>query len=342
MTNNTPFVTVIIPVYNQQESFLRQCIESILSQDYQNFELIISDNYSNNGSWEVINSFTHPKIQVIRPPQHLSMVQHWSFAAFHAKGEYLSIMGSDDWAEPNWLSEIMGELVKHSSVSFAFSNLFLEYHKEGTQKPARKLEISTQFIQSIQATKDAALWTSHLFSWWIVGAVIKTKDYFDAGGISRYATTHNGDYPLCLGLLSKGDALYVSKLLVHYRIWGEEDGKADASRLIIICEDMLKIVSCIKVDYSVRLMCQKSGWPINKIRKRLLRMATIWVAFGMIKTPFALEDAEKIENALAELMDIRYLQSFRVKMYLNALKFYLSYLNFGFLKAFIKKLYFKK
>jgi cellulose synthase/poly-beta-1,6-N-acetylglucosamine synthase-like glycosyltransferase len=49
-TNHNLSISVIIPVYNQQESFLKHCIESILSQDYQNFELIISDNYSNNTS----------------------------------------------------------------------------------------------------------------------------------------------------------------------------------------------------------------------------------------------------------------------------------------------------
>ena len=144
---------------------------------------------------------------------------------------------------------IMAEIRSHPTASFAFSNLKLHVINSGDTKPARKVDIPTQLIPSVEAARQVLEWTSHMFSWWIVGAVIRTKDYFAVSGIARYATVHNGDYPLSLGLLTKGDALYVDKPLANYQIWGAEEGKSDGRRQAIILEDMGKILACIAADY---------------------------------------------------------------------------------------------
>ncbi|MCB1792022.1 MAG: glycosyltransferase, partial [Gammaproteobacteria bacterium] len=88
--NTLPLVTVVIPVYNQNDAFLRQCIDSVLEQDYPNLEVLVSDNHSNNGCSDVILSYADSRLRVVRPPVHLPMVQHWAFAVFQARGEYLS------------------------------------------------------------------------------------------------------------------------------------------------------------------------------------------------------------------------------------------------------------
>ena len=116
-----------------------------------------------------------------------------------------------------------------------------------------------------------------MFSWWIVGAVIRTEDYFAVSGIARYATVHNGDYPLSLGLLTKGDALYVSKPLVNYRIWGEEEGKSDGKRQAVILEDMIRILACIKSDPPVQSLCIGSGWSLGRIRRRFIWLTLLWI-----------------------------------------------------------------
>ena len=51
-----PLVSVIIPNFNYGH-FLTECIESVLSQSYKNIEILISDNASNDESWEIVNSF---------------------------------------------------------------------------------------------------------------------------------------------------------------------------------------------------------------------------------------------------------------------------------------------
>jgi hypothetical protein len=300
-----PLVTVVIPVFNQRPDFLRQCIESVLVQDYPNVEIIISDNHSDNGSREIIDSYTDSRLKIVRPPVHLPMVQHWAFAAFQAKGEYLSMMGSDDWAEPHWLTTMMSEIVSYSTASFAFSNLTLQYEKTGDARAARNIDIPTQLIPSVQAARQIVEWTSHMFSWWVVGAVIRTRDYFAVSGIARYATVHNGDYPLSLGLLTRGDTLYVSKPLVNYRIWGEEEGKSDGRRQAVILEDMIRILACIKSDPPVHALCIKSGWSFGRIKRRFIKLALLWISLLPTRNGPSTEERRRIVDGLSELLSTR-------------------------------------
>lgn len=299
-----PLVTVVIPVFNQRADFLRQCIESVLGQDYPNLEVIVSDNHSNNGSGEVIRSYADPRLRIVRPPRHLPMVQHWAFATLHARGEYLSMMGSDDWAEPGWLTTIMSELASRPTASFAYPNLTLRYQKNGTNQPARNEDIPTQLMPQAEAARQVIEWRSHMFSWWIVGAVIRSGDYFAVSGIARYATIHNGDYPLSLGLLTQGDALYVRDKLVNYRIWGEGEGKSDARRQAIILEDMNRILVCIQTDQPVKSLCHRAGWHISRIKRQFIKLAILWI------TPLAngngptTDEKKRVIESLAILMSM--------------------------------------
>lgn len=300
-----PLVTVVIPVFNQKADFLRQCIESVLRQDYPNLEVIVSDNHSDNGAWDVICGYADPRLRVARPPRHLPMVQHWAFATAHARGEYLSMMGSDDWAEPDWLKTVMSELVTRPTASFAYPNLTLHFQKAGNARPARNEAIPTQLMPQEEATRQVLEWTSHMFSWWIVGAVIRTSDYFSVSGIARYATTHNGDYPLSLGLLTKGDALYVHPRLVNYRIWSEDEGKPDGRRQAVLVEDMIRILACIQTDQPVKELCQRSGWSVGRIRRRFIKLAVLWTTPWAARTNLVPDDQNRIIESLAILVSAR-------------------------------------
>jgi len=300
-----PLVTVVIPVFNQRADFLRQCIESVLGQDYPNLEVIVSDNHSDNGSGDVIRSYADPRLRVIRPPRHLPMVQHWAFAVSHARGEYLSMMGSDDWAEPGWLTTVMSELASRPTASFAYPNLNLSFKKTGAMQPARDEAIPTQLMPQEEAARRVIEWTSRMFSWWIVGAVIRSGDYFAVSGIARYATIHNGDYPLSLGLLTRGDALYVRQKLANYRIWGEEEGKSDARRQAIIMEDMIRILACIQTDQPVKSLCRRSGWRIGRIRRRFVMLALLWSTPLATESRATADERKRVIEALTTLMSVR-------------------------------------
>jgi glycosyltransferase involved in cell wall biosynthesis len=94
--DRTPLVSVIVPVLNG-ERHLAACIASILRQSYRNFELIIADNASSDGTAEIIQRFDDPRIRVLtRPREQLSLHVNWSRAVREGTGEFVKIVCHDD------------------------------------------------------------------------------------------------------------------------------------------------------------------------------------------------------------------------------------------------------
>ena len=104
-----PKVSVIIPNYNHS-NYLYQRIESVLNQSYQDFELIILDDFSTDNSREVIEEYRgHPKISAIiyNESNSGSTFKQWEKGISLAVGEFIWIAESDDWCERSLLEELV-------------------------------------------------------------------------------------------------------------------------------------------------------------------------------------------------------------------------------------------
>jgi glycosyltransferase involved in cell wall biosynthesis len=89
-----PKYSIIIPAKNGGQ-YLQACIKSILCQR-GDYELIVSDDHSLDGTPEFLASLRHPSVMVLSPPKSLSMAEHWEWALSHATGEWLIFVGQDD------------------------------------------------------------------------------------------------------------------------------------------------------------------------------------------------------------------------------------------------------
>jgi len=92
-----PTVSILIPTY-QYGRFLTQAIESVLSQDYTDFELLISDDNSTDNSAAIIRDFAtrDSRIRPIFHSRNLGMVNNWNFCLSEAKGKYIKFLFGDD------------------------------------------------------------------------------------------------------------------------------------------------------------------------------------------------------------------------------------------------------
>jgi glycosyltransferase involved in cell wall biosynthesis len=118
-----PKVSVILPNYNHQ-NYIEQRIESILSQDFKDFELIILDDASIDKSPENIRKFLNdPRIKefVINEENSGSTFVQWQKGLDLANGEYIWIAESDDVAEKNFLSVLVSELETNQKIGLAFT-----------------------------------------------------------------------------------------------------------------------------------------------------------------------------------------------------------------------------
>jgi glycosyltransferase involved in cell wall biosynthesis len=99
-----PKVTVFMPVYNGQ-AYIKLAIESILNQSFQDFELVIINDGSTDGSVKIVEEFDDSRIRLIHNKENKGLVFTRNRGFEEAKGEYFAILDCDDWAYPQRLEK---------------------------------------------------------------------------------------------------------------------------------------------------------------------------------------------------------------------------------------------
>lgn len=116
MTVTQPLVSVGLPTYNRVGT-LRRAIESVLSQDYPNLELIVCDNASSDGTQQMCEEYARHDKRVVycRQPANRGPQANFERALAEAHGEFFMWLGDDDWMEqPSYVSTCL-ELISSNS-----------------------------------------------------------------------------------------------------------------------------------------------------------------------------------------------------------------------------------
>lgn len=121
MANKSALVSVIIPTYNRAD-WLKIAIESVLTQTYKHFELLILDNCSSDHTPEIVARFDDPRIKYLRHQCNIGGSVNWSYGVYWAKGEFLSILGDDDFYKPNFLCSRINAFYSFKNIQAVFSN----------------------------------------------------------------------------------------------------------------------------------------------------------------------------------------------------------------------------
>jgi hypothetical protein len=102
---SSPRISIVIPTRDRPGT-LGFALRTCLTQDFEDFEVVVSDNCSPPTTREVVESFADPRIKYVRAPNPLAMTDSLEFAVGHASGEYVTLIGDDDGYLPNALSEM--------------------------------------------------------------------------------------------------------------------------------------------------------------------------------------------------------------------------------------------
>jgi glycosyltransferase involved in cell wall biosynthesis len=121
MESDFPLVSVIIPSYNH-EKYVGMAIASVLQQSYQNFELVILDDASTDGSVNEILKFQDNRIRFSPLKKNSGAVPAINKLIELAKGKYIALLNSDDFWEKDKLLKQVSFMEEHREFGMAFSS----------------------------------------------------------------------------------------------------------------------------------------------------------------------------------------------------------------------------
>ena len=120
-----PLVSVIVPLYNY-EKYIGYCIESILNQDYPNFEIIIIDDCSTDNSYKIAKSFKSDNVIVKRHGRNKGYSVAKNSGIVRSKGEYVALLDADDMLTKDSVSLRVEALLK-DDYDFVQADAFSVY-----------------------------------------------------------------------------------------------------------------------------------------------------------------------------------------------------------------------
>lgn len=139
-----PVVSVIMNCYNG-EKYLAEAIDSVLTQSYQDWEVIFWDNQSTDKSAEIFRSYADPRLKYFYAPKHTWLYEARNCAIEKASGEFIAFLDVDDWWLPSKLEKQI-PLFSDPEVGFVCSNYWIKNEKKKKQWQALKGGIPTGWV----------------------------------------------------------------------------------------------------------------------------------------------------------------------------------------------------
>ncbi|MGN1299253.1 MAG: glycosyltransferase family 2 protein [Candidatus Scatovivens sp.] len=132
--NNQVKFSIIVPVYNS-EKYIQKCIDSILNQTYDNYEIIIINDGSTDNTLKIINSNYKNRSNIIivnKENQGVSMARNLGIQ--YAKGEWITFLDADDWIDDNTLKIINQEIESNSEIELIQNNIYISNDYKNSNK----------------------------------------------------------------------------------------------------------------------------------------------------------------------------------------------------------------
>ena len=200
-----PQVSVVTSVCNG-EAYLEECVESVLNQTFQDFEYIILNNGSTDGTARILQQYTDPRLRIIHQ-ENLGISRSLNKGINLSNSDLIARLDADDFSSPQRLEKQVTFMEKHPDIVLCGSR-WLELIGEKLYKQI------VDFVETDQAIKKSM----SLFNPFSHSAVIfRKKAFLTTGGYSeRFKYTQ--DYDLWVRMLAFGETLILKEELAVVRI----------------------------------------------------------------------------------------------------------------------------
>jgi len=247
--------SIILPVSNGGEN-LKQCVSSILQQTLQDFNLIVLDNQSTDGSTEWVKSLKNEKIVLHESAASLSIEDSWARVLTIPKNEYITMIGHDDLLSENYLA-VMNELIaKHPGASL-YQAHFQLIDSEGKRirpcKQMAEIETAADFLRSVLTNNFDVFGT---------GFMVRGKDYERVGGIPSYPNLLFADFELWMELTRPAFKATSQEECFSYRLHQSmTKNSADTKVHMALSRFILYLAKLKQEDPGLKQVIEQYGLP---------------------------------------------------------------------------------
>jgi glycosyltransferase involved in cell wall biosynthesis len=209
-----PFVSVVTPFYNTSD-YLRECIESVLAQTYENFEYLLVDNQSTDGSAEIAREYAErdPRIRVSRNAEFVDQVPNYNGAVRQVSpaARYVKIVQADDCILPECLEKMVAVAEAHPSVAIVSSYYLMGRNVFGIGIEWPRECIPGRVASRLHLIENRFLFGTPTTLLYRADLVAKRKPFYSE--ISLHEDTE-----LCHEVLADSDFGFVHQVLSYTRV----------------------------------------------------------------------------------------------------------------------------
>jgi len=230
-----PKITVCIPTYNYA-AYLPEAIDSVLGQSLVDFEILIIDDCSRDGTREVLGGYARkdPRIDFRVNPRNLGMVDNWNLCLREARGEYVKFVFGDDFlSSPDALRRMSGILDAEPSVSLVASA------RNIVDAETHILDVWSDFPDGYRGEGTGVINRCLRTQRNLIGeptAVMFRKSQSERGFDRRYRQIV--DLEMWFHLLEQGRFAFLGEPLCGFRLHPEQQTRVNASRRAMFADEV--------------------------------------------------------------------------------------------------------
>ncbi|MBO3464044.1 glycosyltransferase [Aetokthonos hydrillicola Thurmond2011] len=241
-----PKVSVCIPTFNRA-NLLAFAIESVLKQTYQDFELIICDDGSQDSTSDSILEYTDSRIKYIRHPENIGKSNNMRSGFDAAQGEFFIKFDDDDRLTPDFLEHTVDILEKDSIIDFVGTDHWIiDINNIRDEEKTRQNSLHWGRTHLPEGVVDNLLEVVFINQSFQIGATLfRYKTLQEVGFMQpNWQNCEDNDLFVRLALAGK-KGYYLPELLMEYRFHQEQQG---LNRAIRYLDDKLRYLASYKFD----------------------------------------------------------------------------------------------
>jgi glycosyltransferase involved in cell wall biosynthesis len=225
MNLENPKITVIMPVYNSGK-YIKEAIESVLNQTFEDFEFLIISDPSTDDSIDIIESFNDPRIKLIKNEQKLGIVKSLNIGIDLAKGKYIIRMDADDISRPKRFKRQVDFMDNNLSIGVcgSYNMLFGAVNGQIIKYPLSSTELKSLSLFGCCFAHPS---------------VIIRKSLLDEHNFRYPESSGAEDYALWIKILKSTEFATIPDVLLLYRIHPDQASYSIQKTVIIYWQKYL-------------------------------------------------------------------------------------------------------